>query len=104
MLQHERKYVSKEAELQRPDILHPSLSFDQKLVTASDTGHLVTSPSHTTDLGTQLAQYCQHSDHSGDSGNRASVNSQVSNASTQLSANLGVEFFTLVSLFVQCKV
>ena len=78
ILQHERKYVSKEAELQRPDILHPSLSFDQKLVTASDTGHLVTSPSHTTDLGTQLAQYCQHSDHSGDSGNRASVNSQVS--------------------------
>ena len=78
ILQHERKYVSKEAELQRPDILHPSLSFDQKLVTASDTGHLVTSPGHTTDLGTQLAQYCQHSDHSGDSGNRASVNSQVS--------------------------
>ena len=80
-----RKYIKKEDELTstRPDILHPSLSFDQKMTALGHhTGdHLVSSP--TTDLYSQQSgsgnsgghQYCEQS--SNDSGNRASVNSQV---------------------------
>ena len=81
-----RKYIKKEDELTstRPDILHPSLSFDQKMTSLGHTDHLVSSP--TTDLYSQQSgsgsgsgshghQYCEQS--SNDSGNRASVNSQV---------------------------
>ena len=77
-----RKYLSKESELHssRPDILHPSLSFDQKMTQLTG-DQLIASP--TTDIysgsgqsgsGTQ-SQYCEQS--SNGSGNRASVNSQV---------------------------
>ena len=73
-----RKYLKKEDELHatRPDILHPSLSFDQKMTSLD----LMTSPS--TDLYNQQTpaqgngQYCEQS--SDGSGNRASVNSQDS--------------------------
>ena len=82
-----RKYLSKESELHssRPDILHPSLSFDQKMTQLTG-DQLIASP--TTDIysgsgqsgsGTQ-SQYCEQS--STGSGNRASVNSQVSQVIT----------------------
>merc|ERR1719242_1347990 len=72
-----RKYIKKEEEFAstRPDILHPSLSFDQKGVTGSG------SPP-TTHLYTQKAgpgpahQFCERS--STGSGNRGSLNSQDS--------------------------
>ena len=82
-----RKYLSKESELHssRPDILHPSLSFDQKMTQLTG-DQLIASP--TTDIysgsgqsgsGTQ-SQYCEQS--SNGSGNRASVNSQVRQVNT----------------------
>ena len=79
-----RKYLKKEEELHstRPDILHPSLSYDQKMTTLGLTSNtdLITSP--TTDLYNQQIPntggpgYCEQSSDGG-SGNRASVNSQV---------------------------
>ena len=62
-----RKYIKKEEELNcsRPDILHPSLSFDQKM-----TGLSLAGP------GVAAHQFCERS--SSGSGNRASVNSQDS--------------------------
>ena len=84
-----RKYISKESELHssRPDILHPSLSFDQKMTQLTG-AQLITSPN--TDIysgsgqsgsGTQSqSQFCEQS--SDGSGNRASVNSQVKRRQT----------------------
>ena len=77
-----RKYIKKEDELNssRPDILHPSLSFDQKMTAlGSNADQMIVSP--TTDIYQQqtlssVQQYCEQSSNDG-SGNRASVNSQV---------------------------
>ena len=73
-----RKYIKKEEEFSsaRPDILHPSLSFDQKA------GGMTGSPTTTAHLYTQKVgpgqQFCERSHSSTGSGNRGSVNSQDS--------------------------
>ena len=78
-----RKYMKKGEEFSstRPDILHPSLSFDQKAGGVSMTGSPL-SPPATAHLYTQKVgpghgqQFCERS--STGSGNRGSVNSQDS--------------------------
>jgi len=72
-----RKYIKNEEELNstRPDILHPSLSFDNKISSPGGTD-IIHSPN--TDIYSQKPnhQYCEQS--STGSGNRGSVNSQDS--------------------------